>query len=63
MGEAKQWKMKIYNIGGTDLTIENIASLTGIYTVPDLTFPAVIPPRDFIEITVNFIPNFSVVIY
>ena len=59
MGEAKSWNTKIYNIGNTELTVQSIASQTGIYTVSDPAFPATIPPRDFIEITVDFIPNFE----
>lgn len=59
MGEAKIWKLKIYNIGGTDLTVQSIASLTGIYTISEPNIPFVIPPRDYVEVSVNFIPNFE----
>jgi len=59
MEEAKSWKTKFYNIGNTELTVQNVVSQTGIYTVSSPAFPATIPPRSFIEVTVDFIPNFE----
>ena len=59
MEKAKAWKTKIYNIGNTELTVQNITSQTGIYVVSDPAFPITIPARDFVEVTVDFIPNFE----
>jgi len=59
IGEGKIWKLKIYNIGGSNLTVQNISSLSGIYTVAETTFPLQISPRDYAEVSIQFIPNFE----
>ncbi len=59
MGEAKQWVTKIYNIGEQELTINSILSMTGIYVISAPSLPVTVPARDFVEVTVDFIPNFE----
>lgn len=59
MGEAKSWRTKIFNIGNATLTIQNIYSQTGIYVISNPAFPVTVPARSFIEVTVDFIPNFE----
>lgn len=59
MGRFKEWKVKVHNIGGSALTINNILIATNIYSIPEPTFPANVPPRSSIEVTVRFSPNFE----
>lgn len=59
MGRFKDWKLKIHNIGGSALTINNIVTATNIYSITEPAFPANIDARSSTEITVRFNPNFE----
>jgi hypothetical protein len=53
---AKDWVLRIYNIGGQDLTINEVSFGTGAYSLYDPTPPVVIPAREYADFTVRFIP-------
>ncbi len=59
MGRNKDWILKLHNIGGSVLTINNIETSTGIFSIPEPAFPATIDARTSKEITVRFTPNFE----
>ena len=59
MGRSKDWVFKVFNIGGEQLTINDIVTSSGIYSIADLSFPATVEPRSSIEITARFSPNFE----
>jgi len=59
MGRSKDWKLKIHNIGGSSLTINEIVTSTGIFSVPEPAFPVTIQARFSLEVTVRFNPNFE----
>ncbi len=59
MGRFKEWQLKIHNIGGSVLTINNIVAATSIFSITAPAFPVDVPARSSIEVTVRFIPNFE----
>lgn len=59
MGRFKDWMLKIHNIGGSTLTINNIVTATNIFSVPESSFPRNVEPRSSLEVTVRFSPNFE----
>lgn len=59
MGRTKDWVLKIHNIGGSELTINDILTSSGIYSVAEPSFPAAVAPRSSLDITVRFNPNFE----
>lgn len=59
MTEYKDWKLKVYNVGGTDLTIQSANTTTGVFSVPAPALPITVAPRSFVELTVRFSPNFE----
>ncbi|MFC1682605.1 choice-of-anchor D domain-containing protein [Candidatus Zixiibacteriota bacterium] len=52
----KDWVLRIYNIGGADLTINEVTFSTGAFSLFDPTPPVVIPARSYSDFTVRFIP-------
>ncbi len=59
MGRFKEWKVKIHNIGGSALAINNIATATGNFSITEPAFPVNVAARSSIEVSVRFIPNFE----
>jgi hypothetical protein len=59
MIDYKDWKLKVYNIGGTNLTIQSTTTTTGVFSVPQPAFPITVAPRSYTELTVRFAPNFE----
>jgi len=59
MTEYKDWKLKVYNVGGSDLTIQSATTTTGVFSVPEPALPITVAPRSFVELTVRFSPNFE----
>lgn len=59
MGRTKDWVFKVNNIGGQQLTIQNIVTSSGIYSIAEPAFPATVEPRSSMDITVRFSPNFE----
>jgi len=59
MGAPEDWTLRVYNIGGSDLTIPSVFTQTGIFTIQRPSFPQVIGSRSFIDVIVRFNPNFE----
>ncbi len=59
MIDYKDWKLKVYNIGGTDLTIQSATTTTDVFSVPEPQLPITVAPRSYVELTVRFAPNFE----
>jgi len=59
MGRSKDWVFRIHNIGEQQLTIQNIVTSSGIYSIAQPLMPATVEPRSSIDITVRFSPNFE----
>ena len=59
MGQSKDWKLKIHNIGGSALTINDINTSSGIFSIAEPAFPINVDPRSSLEVTVRFSPNFE----
>ena len=54
--DFKDWVLRIYNIGGTDLTVNEITFGTGAFSLYDPTPPVVIPARGYADFTIRFLP-------
>ena len=52
----KDWDLRIFNIGGADLTIDEISFDTGAFSLYDPAPPVVIPARGYVDLTVRFQP-------
>jgi len=59
IGSYKDWILRIYNLGGTNLTIHRIYSGTNKYTVTSPSFPHEVGPRQYVDVTVRFTPDFE----
>ncbi|MBN1351120.1 choice-of-anchor D domain-containing protein [candidate division KSB1 bacterium] len=63
MGEYKEWTLRIYNLGGTPLTIQNTACMTSNFVIRSNVFPQVLDTREYIDLTVRFLPDFETTFY
>jgi len=59
MGRTKDWKLKIHNIGGSALAINDIVTSSGIFSIAEPAFPINVDPRSSLEVAVRFSPNFE----
>lgn len=59
MTDYKDWKLKVYNLGATPLTIQSATTTSGVFSVPEPLMPVTVPARDYVELTVRFSPNFE----
>ena len=59
MGSYEDWKLKIYNIGEADLTINDVSTMTGFFTIPEASLPLVVASKSHQEVVVRFSPNFE----
>jgi len=59
IGEAKPWVLRIYNIGGTTLTIYEIRADTPVFQAVSPSFPAYVEPHQYVDVRIHFIPTFE----
>ncbi|KPL17923.1 MAG: hypothetical protein AMJ92_10450 [candidate division Zixibacteria bacterium SM23_81] len=54
--DSKDWVLRIYNIGGTALTVDQVTFGTAAFALQDPTTPIDIDPRSYQDFTVRFLP-------
>jgi hypothetical protein len=59
MGAPEDWILRVYNIGGSDLTIHGVTTQTGIFSIIEPAFPVVVGARSHVDVIVRFNPNFE----
>jgi hypothetical protein len=53
---SRDWVLRIYNIGGADLTINEVNFGTAAFSLYDPAPPITIPAREYVDLTLRFLP-------
>lgn len=59
VGGGKDWSLRVWNIGKTQLTVTRISSESGIFLPVGESFPLTIAPQSYEDVTIRFAPNFE----
>jgi hypothetical protein len=54
--DHKDWKLRIYNIGGTSLTVQQMMLATNVYFLYEPSIPVGIDPRSYEDFVIRFMP-------
>jgi len=54
--DHKDWELRIYNIGGTGLTVQQTMCATNAFFLYEPSVPVYIEPRSFEDFTIRFMP-------
>ncbi|UCE17403.1 MAG: choice-of-anchor D domain-containing protein [Gemmatimonadota bacterium] len=57
IGHFGDWELLIYNFGSVNLSVDDVSSNHGDFTVTFPTFPQEIPPGEHLHVVVTFVPT------